>query len=70
MSAKDRFRRALIGHYISGEAEEVGGGKVLRLADGEPIQLHVSPEGTLCGVWRGDAIEIIERESLKPTVAE
>ena len=69
-ASKNRFRRALIGHYISGEAEEVGGGKVLRLSDGEPIQLNVSPDGTLCGVWRDNQVEIIEREAHKPLVKE
>jgi phytanoyl-CoA hydroxylase len=48
----DRFRRSLIGHYIAGEAEKVGGyyHPVLRM-DGTVVALDDSPASTECGVW-------------------
>jgi phytanoyl-CoA hydroxylase len=48
-----RFRRALIGHYIVGEAEKVGQyyHPVLRM-DGTEVQLGISQGGGPCGVWR------------------
>jgi phytanoyl-CoA hydroxylase len=56
-----RFRRALIGHYIAGEAEEVAKyyHPALRM-DGSEIELGVSQGGGACGVWveRGGSPEI------------
>ncbi len=48
----DRFRRALIGHYIVGEAEMVGRWyhPILRF-DGSQVDLGTSPGSTPCGVW-------------------
>ena len=48
----DRFRRSLIGHYIQGDAEQVGRWyhPALRM-DGTPLDLGVSPGGMQCGVW-------------------
>src|SRR5690242_2824879 len=48
----DRFRRSLIGHYIQGDAEQVGRWyhPALRM-DGTPLELGVSPGGMQCGVW-------------------
>lgn len=48
----DRFRRALIGHYIDGAAEQVGEyyHPALRM-DGTLIELNDSPGGGACGVW-------------------
>lgn len=48
----DRFRRALIGHYIVGEAEKVYKWyhPVLRM-DGTEVQLGQSEVGGTCGVW-------------------
>jgi ectoine hydroxylase-related dioxygenase (phytanoyl-CoA dioxygenase family) len=48
----DRFRRALIGHYIVGEAEKVYRSyhPVLRM-DGTRIELGVSEDGDTCGRW-------------------
>jgi hypothetical protein len=48
----DRFRRALIGHYIAGEAEQVGGyyHPILRM-DGNLVTLGMSPDGGPCGLW-------------------
>ncbi len=52
-TSADRFRRALIGHYIVGEAREVGKyyHPVLRM-DGSQVELGVSEGGGPCGVWR------------------
>jgi phytanoyl-CoA hydroxylase len=48
----DRFRRALIGHYIDGAAEQVAEfyQPALRM-NGQPLELTVSPGGGTCGVW-------------------
>jgi len=50
---EDRFRRALIGHYVVGEAERVARyyHPVLRM-DGTEAQLGVSEGGGPCGAWR------------------
>ena len=52
-TSADRFRRSLIGHYIAGEAEKVGGfyDPVLRM-DGSRVVLEHSEGGGPCGVWR------------------
>jgi phytanoyl-CoA hydroxylase len=51
-TSQDRFRRALIGHYIVGEAEKVAVWyhPVLRM-DGSEISLETSEHGGACGVW-------------------
>ena len=48
----DRFRRALIGHYIGGEAQEVARyyHPALHL-DGSPVVLGTSSDGGMCGIW-------------------
>ncbi|TCO48603.1 ectoine hydroxylase-related dioxygenase (phytanoyl-CoA dioxygenase family) [Kribbella antiqua] len=48
----DRFRRALIGHYIEGEAERVAQyyHPALRM-DGTPLELEVAEGGGACGEW-------------------
>lgn len=48
----DRFRRALIGHYIQAEARKVAQyyHPVLRM-DGSVVELDVSEGGGECGVW-------------------
>jgi hypothetical protein len=48
----DRFRRALIGHYIEGQAERVAQffDPVLRM-DGAQLTLAASEGGGECGVW-------------------
>jgi hypothetical protein len=48
----DRFRRALIGHYIVGDAEKVAKfyHPVLRM-DGTVVELDVSEGGGPCGIW-------------------
>ena len=66
----DRFRRALIGHYVDGTAEQVSKGyqPLLRM-DGTPFVMPNSEiEGSTCGVWverdGQPAIEQIGRELL------
>jgi len=51
-TTSDQFRRALIGHYIVGEAEKVYQWyhPVLRM-DGTEIELGTSEKGGTCGVW-------------------
>ena len=50
--SSDRFRRALIGHYIAGEAEKVAQyyHPALRM-DGSVIEMDTSQGGGSCGVW-------------------
>jgi len=58
----DRFRRALIGHYIEGRAEQVAKfyHPALRM-DGTPLELDVSTGGGTCGVWvERDGTPVIE----------
>lgn len=49
---EDRFRRALIGHYIQGEAQQVAKfyQPVVRM-DGSLLEIDVSQGGGTCGVW-------------------
>jgi len=48
----DRFRRGLIGHYLTGNAERVGGfyHPIYRM-DGSLVDLEVSPMAERCGTW-------------------
>ncbi len=48
----DRFRRSLIGHYVTGEATQVAAfyHPALRM-DGTPVALGTSAGGGPCGVW-------------------
>jgi ectoine hydroxylase-related dioxygenase (phytanoyl-CoA dioxygenase family) len=61
----DRFRRALIGHYIVGEAEKVAEfyHPVLRM-DGTTVELGVSERGGPCGIWKeldgSPVVELVE----------
>jgi phytanoyl-CoA hydroxylase len=71
----DRFRRSLIGHYVQGEAHEVARyyHPVLRM-DGSEVNLDVSPDGSLCGVWVDQdgrpAIEVREFERVGAKASE
>jgi phytanoyl-CoA hydroxylase len=48
----DRFRRALIGHYIQGEAQQVAEYYHPALhMDGTPLELAVAEGGGACGEW-------------------
>jgi len=51
-TSKDRFRRALIGHYIAAEAEKIGGwyNPAYRF-DGTTVEFPVSLGGAPCGTW-------------------
>ena len=51
-TSTDRFRRALIGHYVEGAAERVARyyHPALRM-DGTPLELEVSAGGGPCGEW-------------------
>ena len=59
-----RFRRALIGHYIVGDAKQVSKyyHPVLRF-DGTVVDLDVSEGGGQCGVWvEEDGKEVLEMQ--------
>ena len=63
-STSDRFRCALIGHYIVGEAEAVAQfyHPVLRM-DGTEVDFGVSEQGGPCGVWvdrDGEQVAVLE----------
>lgn len=51
-TSQDRFRRALVGHYIQAEAEKIARSydPILRF-DGTVVELPYSERGGLCGVW-------------------
>jgi ectoine hydroxylase-related dioxygenase (phytanoyl-CoA dioxygenase family) len=71
-TTKDRFRRALIGHYIVGQAEKVAQfyHPVLRM-DGSLVELDVSEGGGSCGVWvERDGQHTIELEGISGAKAE
>ena len=50
--SKDRFRRALIGHYIQGDAQAVYKWyQPSYRMDGTVMEFGDSPDGSQCGVW-------------------
>jgi ectoine hydroxylase-related dioxygenase (phytanoyl-CoA dioxygenase family) len=64
----DRFRRALIGHYIEGDSAAVSKGyQPAYRMDGTPLELEGSLGSDTCGVWveRGasQAIEVSGRQT-------
>ena len=61
-SSESRFRRALIGHYIDAEADQVAKyyHPVMRF-DGTTVDLDISEDGGQCGVWvEEDGTEVLE----------
>lgn len=61
-TSQDRFRRALIGHYIAGEAEKVSKfyHPVLHM-DGSEVTIGESERGGSCGVWvEKDGVPAVE----------
>ena len=70
-SSADRFRRAFIGHYIAGEAQEVAKyyHPVLRM-NGTEVELEISEGGDLCGRWVDvDGAPVIEMQPSELAVA-
>lgn len=64
-TSANRFRRALIGHYIVGEAEKVARfyHPILRM-DGTEVTLGVSEGGGACGVWvEQDGTPVVEMQA-------
>jgi phytanoyl-CoA hydroxylase len=61
----DRFRRALIGHYIEGAAEQVAMyyHPALRM-DGSPLELEVSGDGGACGEWSDGEIALTGHQTI------
>lgn len=61
----DHFRRALIGHYIEGEAEKVAEffRPLLRM-DGTPLKLDISEGGGPCGEWNDGEITLTARHQV------
>jgi phytanoyl-CoA hydroxylase len=71
----DRFRRALIGHYIAGEAEKVARfyHPILRM-DGRAVELGISERGGPCGVFVDvdgrEEIQFVDKSAPPPTGGE
>ena len=63
-SSADRFRCALIGHYIVGEAEAVAKWyHPVLCMDGAEVEIGVSEQGGPCGVWvdqDGEQVAVLE----------
>ena len=59
-TSQNRFRRALMGHYIVAEAERVSEfyHPILRM-DGTEVRLEVSERGGECGVWVKEDSEVL-----------
>lgn len=62
----DRFRRALIAHYIEGDAEQVATyyHPALRM-DGTPLELDVSSGGGACGEWADGEIVLTGAQTIE-----
>jgi phytanoyl-CoA hydroxylase len=61
-TSPDRFRRALIGHYIEGRAEQVAAfyQPALRM-DGSELTLETSVGGGACGEWvEGEGMPVVQ----------
>lgn len=71
----NRFRRALIGHYVEGNTHTVVDfyGKVVRM-DGTPVTMQSAPPGGPCGIWvdkEGNVIpEMVPDGLSKPVLVE
>lgn len=60
-SSETRFRRALIGHYVVGEAEKVAEFyHPLLNFDGAVVEMKPSEKGGPCGIYVGDAEQRLE----------
>jgi hypothetical protein len=67
-STTDRFRRALIGHYIEGDARQVSKWyhPVVRM-DGTDVEFAESESGDKCGVWvEQNGTPVIEMQTVAP----
>jgi ectoine hydroxylase-related dioxygenase (phytanoyl-CoA dioxygenase family) len=70
--SRDRFRRALIGHYIEGNTAEVHQWyhPVVRM-DGSLVEVGASEEGQRCGVWvEHDGTPVIEVSGFEARVGK
>ena len=65
-TTSDRFRRAMIAHYVVGEAEKVAQFyQPLLTFDGEEVEIDLSDKGGPCGVWVPAAGSDAGREELE-----
>ncbi len=70
--SKSRFRRALIGHYLTGDVERVNRyyHPVFRM-NGEIVDIGISEQGSQCGVWvereGGPSVQVIEETLAQAT---
>ncbi len=66
-TSSNRFRRALIGHYIQGNADAVHKWyKPVLKMDGSTLEVGDSPDGSECGVWtESDGRRTIEMTGIK-----
>jgi phytanoyl-CoA hydroxylase len=66
-SSQDRFRRSLIAHYVTGNAEQLTSyDQPVLTFDGQELWLETSEKGGACGVWVEEAgqprIEMLPKE--------
>ena len=65
-TTSDRFRRAMIAHYVVGEAQKVAQFyQPLLTFDGEEVEIDLSDKGGPCGVWVPAAGSDAGREELE-----
>ena len=65
-TTNDRFRRAMIAHYVVGEAQRVAKFyQPLLTFDGEEVEIDLSDKGGPCGVWVPAAGSDAGREELE-----
>ena len=67
--SEDRFRRALIGHYMIGDGEALSEWyRPVYDMRGEVVEVAVNPGGSQCGVWVDidgkPAVEMIDRDAV------
>ncbi|MEM6430691.1 MAG: phytanoyl-CoA dioxygenase family protein, partial [Deinococcota bacterium] len=68
-NTSDRFRRALIAHYVVGDAQKVAEFyHPLLTFDGQEVALGTSEHGGPCGVWVDkQGQQVLEMQAAKPS---
>ena len=68
-TSADRFRRALIGHYMVGDGEAIGEWyRPVYDMRGNVVEVEANPGGSQCGVWTEldgtHTVEMVEKDSV------
>jgi ectoine hydroxylase-related dioxygenase (phytanoyl-CoA dioxygenase family) len=62
--SQDRFRRAIIGHYIAGNTEQVSHWyRPVYRFDRTQVEIEPSPTGGPCGIWTENGLQSVESET-------